>query len=65
MKKLSPTERVTALEKAIAKTPEKDEKYNNIYHCPFCNKMIVDDFLGLPKYCENCGQKLDWSFINE
>ena len=65
MKKLSPTERVTALEKATAKTPEKDEKYNNIFHCPFCNKMIVDDFLGLPKYCENCGQKLDWSFINE
>ena len=65
MKKLSPTERVTALEKAIAKTPVKNEKYNNIFHCPFCNKMIVDYFLGLPKYCENCGQKLDWSFINE
>lgn len=65
MKKLSLTERVTALEKAIAKKPEKNEEYNNIYHCPFCNKMIVDDFLGLPKYCENCGQKLDWSFINE
>lgn len=65
MKKLSPTERVTALEKAIAKKPEKNEEYNNIYRCPFCNKMIVDDFLGLPKYCENCGQKLDWSFINE
>jgi hypothetical protein len=65
MKKLSPTERVTALEKAIAKMPEKNEEHNNIYHCPFCNKMIVDDFLGLPKYCENCGQKLDWSFINE
>ena len=65
MKKLSLTERVTALEKAIAKKPEKNEKHNNIYHCPFCNKMIVDDFLGLPKYCENCGQKLDWSFINE
>lgn len=65
MKKLSPTERVTALEKAIAKKPEKNEEYSNIYHCPFCNKMIVDDFLGLPKYCENCGQKLDWSFINE
>lgn len=29
--------------------------------CPRCtNELPNDDFFGLPKYCENCGQKLDW-----
>lgn len=32
--------------------------------CPRCEKLIVNHSFGkrrnFPKYCENCGQKLDW-----
>lgn len=61
MKKLSPTERVTALEKAIAKMPEKaltkQSPEKPIYPsyddqdypiCPRCtNELPNDDFFGL------------------
>lgn len=48
---------IQALEKQIAKKPDftEDKKFAL---CPCCNgKGLFDK----QKYCDNCGQKLDWS----
>lgn len=52
-----------ALEKQIAK---KVVEERNIYLCPNCGANVEtdcgDDMLDYPlNYCDNCGQKLDWS----
>ena len=53
---------INALEKQIAKKPNKIERkrdeYGFIYQlgeCPLCGKMVTDD-----RQCCDCGQKLDW-----
>lgn len=48
---------IQALEKQIPKKPDftEDKKFAL---CPCCNgKGLLDK----QKYCDNCGQKLDWS----
>ena len=49
---------IIALEKQIAKKPkERDCIGFNILVCPVCKEAL---YLYEP-YCDNCGQKLDWS----
>ena len=57
-----------ALEKQIPKKPkEKGTEEKIHYLCPVCNWIPITIYadgyrLGnQPKYCERCGQKLDWS----
>ena len=48
---------VQALEKQIPKKPDFTED-KEFALCPCCNgKGLLDK----QKYCDNCGQKLDWS----
>lgn len=56
-----------ALEKQIPKKPINEECY---YICPCCRDDLGvsdDDIfiyeLSMPKYCSNCGCKLDWSEV--
>lgn len=59
-----------ALEKQISKKPIIDNcaNYKN-YICPCCKKQIIrkidDGFVAgrKQKYCDNCGQAIDWSDI--
>lgn len=47
-----------ALEKQILKKPIKHEtKFAPIYECPSCGCI---DVCG-QEFCDNCGQRLDWS----
>lgn len=57
---------IQALEKQIPKKPVNYDKH--YYKCPCCNEdlEIDNDMLFVydeepPKFCINCGQKLDWS----
>ena len=48
---------IQALEKQIPKKPDFTED-KEFALCPCCNgKGLLDK----QKYCDNCGQKLDWS----
>ena len=56
-----------ALEKQILKKPINEECY---YICPRCRDDLGvsdDDIfiyeLSMPKYCSNCGCKLDWTEV--
>lgn len=52
---------IEALTKEQAEKPIYPKDDNDYPICPRCeNTLPNDDFFGLPKYCENCGQKLDW-----
>lgn len=47
---------IQALEKQIPKKPKTDDRY--VMHiCPWCNDFVKVSH----NYCQNCGQKLDWS----
>lgn len=50
-----------AREKRIAKKPDFTED-KEFALCPCCNGKGL---LNKQKYCDNCGQKLDWSDENE
>lgn len=51
---------IQALEKQIAKKPDFTED-KEFALCPCCNgKGLLDK----QKYCDNCGQKLDWSDVD-
>ena len=39
------------------KTFNHEYQYTD-YKCPCCDKRVSD---GTPKYCDSCGQALDWS----
>ena len=61
---------IEALKNQIPKKPIEDTANLTdfkTFHCPICNKRIVsrldDEWIaGRPqKYCDNCGQALDWS----
>ena len=56
-----------ALEKQIAKKPRKIEvegyRYTDTYKCPTCEGNFSGT--GIADYCYHCGQKLDWSEIDE
>lgn len=52
---------IQALEKQIPKKPDFTED-KEFALCPCCNgKGLLDK----QKYCDNCGQKLDWSEESE
>ena len=58
---------IDALEKQIPKKPINEECY---YICPRCRDDLGvsdDDIfiyeLSMPKYCSNCGCKLDWTEV--
>lgn len=52
---------INALEKQIPKKPDFTED-KEFALCPCCNgKGLLDR----QKYCDNCGQKLDWSEESE
>ena len=44
------------VEKQIPKKPKTDDRYV-MYICPCCNDFVKVSH----NYCQNCGQKLDWS----
>ena len=56
---------ISALEKQIPKKPIplKDNYTGKIvsYGCPDCNNTDLGNNEFKNKYCENCGQALDWS----
>lgn len=52
---------IQALEKQIAKKPDFTEG-KEFALCPCCNGNGLAD---KQKYCDNCGQKLDWSEESE
>lgn len=50
-----------AMEKQIPKKPQHNEHSFNVYICKICGNVV-----GMPKvfkkvYCEECGQRLEWS----
>lgn len=58
---------IEALEKQIPKKPINEECY---YICPYCRDDlgVSDDDIFIyelpkPKYCSNCGCKLDWTEV--
>jgi hypothetical protein len=58
---------ISALEKQIPKKPYKvkDHKQND-YYCTVCKRYLGDEMelkyaCLQPRYCEHCGQALDWS----
>lgn len=56
---------ISAIEKQIPKKVKIDEGY---VLCPICNHCIEDiDFISdnSHKYCDCCGQALDWSDAND
>ena len=61
---------IEALEKQIAKSPNiwgdgysDGELVYDMYNCPTCGKSYeIDDTYD---YCSNCGQKLNWSELDE
>ena len=57
----TPGECRAAVEKQTERKVTTNDSWTH-YHffCPVCN-MEVNDM----KYCPNCGQKLDWSDVNE
>ena len=55
-----------AIEKQIAKKPIKTQehiRYAMCYVCPNCGKTFSGT--GIANYCYHCGQRLDWSNIDE
>ena len=56
---------ISALEKQIPKKPILDTIFPSGFkwwRCPVCNKIIVGCIANRPqKYCDDCGQALDWS----
>lgn len=57
----------SALEKQIPKKPYKTKEHKqNDWYCSTCKCYLGDD-MGLqyaclqPKFCEHCGQKIDWN----
>ena len=63
---ISALEKVETLEAENARlkekeTPKEPVKYNNFHRCPSCEEGL------LPKqnFCDECGQKLDWSSDKE
>lgn len=55
---------IQALEKQIAeKVKNSGERIPFEWYCPICGELLCDDGYKDTdiKYCDNCGQKLDWS----
>lgn len=51
-----------AIKKQIPEKPiAKPYMYGEEFFCPSCNKFICFTHNKHPKYCDECGQALDWS----
>lgn len=48
---------ISVLEKQIPRKPKDIGIFAEIFVCPNCENSILLQ----PKYCERCGQALDWS----
>lgn len=59
---LSPTEIRELAERDTAKAPVKDTqskiRYTDNFICPNCGRHFAD--IGLPKFCNECGQRIQW-----
>ena len=55
---------INALEKQI---PKKPRFYAHNYYCSVCDSLVGNNEFEWKrfKYCDNCGQKLDWSDEDE
>ena len=49
---------IKALEKQI---PKKYMRKNGNYNCPICDYPVMSVCTRNKKYCDNCGQAIDWS----
>ena len=49
---------IKALEKQI---PKKYMRKNGNYNCPICDYPVMSVCARKKKYCDNCGQAIDWS----
>lgn len=49
---------IEALEKQI---PKKPLWVQDGFRCPSCNAFYLTPYRTLPKYCNSCGRKIDWS----
>lgn len=65
---------IQALEKQVPRKPIFEINFSDTcsrYHCKCGKKIKIHHDSGIlnnndaPKYCENCGQRLDWSDDNE
>lgn len=55
---------IADMEKQIPKKPFRDKDNSNFWTCPYCKEeMYWDTDYGQQKfrYCNQCGQALDWS----
>lgn len=59
---LTPAEIWELKERDTAKAPVKDTqskiRYTDNFICPNCGRHFAD--IGLPKFCNECGQKIQW-----
>lgn len=59
----------SALEKQIPKKPYKTKEHKqNDWYCSICKCYLGDDMelkyaCLQPKFCEHCGQRIDWSVV--
>lgn len=51
------------IERQIPKEPREDEMLKDTYVCPECNHILSTG--ARHRFCEYCGQALDWSDIDE
>ena len=59
---------IQALEKQVPmKVKNSGERIPFEWYCPACGELLCDDGYKdtYIKYCEHCGQKLDWSDDND
>ncbi len=49
---------INAVDKQIPKKVRKEE--GDWWYCPTCGECLNNDYNHEAKYCEDCGQKLDW-----
>lgn len=50
------------MNKQRPKKPKQDKEYKYGRRCPNCNHYLgnIQFIRECQKYCENCGQKIDW-----
>lgn len=56
---------IEALKKRIGEKPYKKKTYEGVsYICDSCGAWLTAYPVIMPKYCNVCGQKLDWSDVD-